>query len=486
MIAQLDNRIENITSSGEDLDELNLRQAALTDAYNGWMSALNDSDLVYDEIDQGSSDTIAPHQWFDKWVAENDKGEYEPENPDMWSGLVPETLASRSQARSIPWVSSELPDQEEETLQQTHLIKFDGGGGLLQFSMRHDKKEEHLKKLGNPRENMVSDNLISADLTTRISAKLGAQFNWKPELEVHVEHTHIQEDSKEHSTEIGFVLGDEDSGDFFDVQVHNDPYYGTFIFNTVAGKTKCPHEANTRRREGVGLQISRPTGPTHPDEPMVFKLLLTNEGEDLSSFQIGIDHRSNPGLLVHSMNGDTLTVPQTYDRIDPHQIIPSTLTVSRGPELYKYPPLKLYIRSACEYLRNIGDGNLIALEDEVTQIVVDVENQNGNIVFTEPCTKISWSGLIEDEQKFVINSDTRSAGFKITIENEGVFSFEEAVAQTRLERVELLYRRQNDVDWIPARARPVGESDFELSNFAALGVEDEYGFASLEWEIPLN
>ena len=45
-------------------------------------------------------------------------------------------------------------------------------------------------------------------------------------------------------------------GDFFSVQVTEDSVYGTPIFTTVGGKSKCPGETGTSKRDsGVTMQI---------------------------------------------------------------------------------------------------------------------------------------------------------------------------------------------------------------------------------------
>ena len=44
-------------------------------------------------------------------------------------------------------------------------------------------------------------------------------------------------------------LGDNDKGDFFAVRITEDPVYGTPVFTTMGGASKCPGETGTSRRE---------------------------------------------------------------------------------------------------------------------------------------------------------------------------------------------------------------------------------------------
>jgi hypothetical protein len=49
----------------------------------------------------------------------------------------------------------------------------------------------------------------------------------------------------------GFELGDPDLGDKFVVDIYRDPIYNGFVFTTLRGSSKCPHEKNTYAREQV-------------------------------------------------------------------------------------------------------------------------------------------------------------------------------------------------------------------------------------------
>jgi hypothetical protein len=69
----------------------------------------------------------------------------------------------------------------------------------------------------------------------------------------HDEHT---EKERASTTVVTFTLTDGDVNDYFDVGVSMDPVYGTPIFKTLAGRTSCPHEANTDSREVFSISYS--------------------------------------------------------------------------------------------------------------------------------------------------------------------------------------------------------------------------------------
>ena len=63
---------------------------------------------------------------------------------------------------------------------------------------------------------------------------------------------HLGKTSEEdHSVErtVTVALEDDDDGDFFAVRITEDPVYGTPVFTTMGGASKCPGETGTSRRE---------------------------------------------------------------------------------------------------------------------------------------------------------------------------------------------------------------------------------------------
>ena len=52
---------------------------------------------------------------------------------------------------------------------------------------------------------------------------------------------------------VSFTLKDSDVGDMFDVAIFKDPVYGTPVFQTKSGRSKCPHETQTVSREKIGI-----------------------------------------------------------------------------------------------------------------------------------------------------------------------------------------------------------------------------------------
>lgn len=57
------------------------------------------------------------------------------------------------------------------------------------------------------------------------------------------------EQSHEAEREVSISLGDGDLGDYFAIRITEDPVYGTPVFTTLGGASKCPGETSTSRRD---------------------------------------------------------------------------------------------------------------------------------------------------------------------------------------------------------------------------------------------
>ena len=76
-------------------------------------------------------------------------------------------------------------------------------------------------------------------------------------FELTVEHsqTHTKTKSDEEETQVTVVLGDDDVGDEFVVDMYADPRYRSLVFDTVAGRSKCPNEYGTVAIEDPSIEF---------------------------------------------------------------------------------------------------------------------------------------------------------------------------------------------------------------------------------------
>ncbi len=260
-----------------------------------------------------------------------------------------------SYSTAIQQKEAELRQEREKPIKTAHRIQFSGGGNLFSMTMSKEKVwdqvglscwdgcfDEHENNIVGPGLDEVTFKVFGAGLETQF---LPLEFN------IHVLHESTKETSQTESTSIGFVLGDDDPQDEFVVDLFYDDKYGTIIFNTVAGQSKCPHEPSTAAIEDPRLVISkRPSQHVFPEEDMVFELEMTNLGVgDESLFNLYIQNRDNYGSLSVLIDGEQLIdKSREYSNVKKGVTYTKTLVIQRGPLLYEYAPLEISFESTCE------------------------------------------------------------------------------------------------------------------------------------------
>lgn len=218
---------------------------------------------------------------------------------------------------------------------------------------------------------------------------------------------------------VGYVLQDDDSGDYFSVDVLKDQVYGTPAFNTVAGRSSCPHENKTQQREKLSLEsdVYRQTLSSNT-EKAAFVLELTNlsASNEAMTYNLVFDAASNPDGAVVTIGGNTVgggeKIPFT---IPPFQSVYATVTVGKGPlKTTAYPDLKFSLESECEssisddvylsvfYPSECSDMTIVSdkdviTEDQITLTLTDYDTTSIDFCFIEAREKDAtyWTTLKE-------------------------------------------------------------------------------------------
>ena len=162
----------------------------------------------------------------------------------------------------------------------------------------------------------------------------------------HTEAIRVTHQTDVHSqgSTVGFTLGNKDVGDIFDIKVSLDKKYGTFIYTVLpTSHSKCPHEAGTVKCADPFIRVVEyPPPMVLPNEPMIFKLELTNLGEDRSDFELFSDKCANENFLNHPFS----QFPKSIDYIDGGETMTITVPITRGPVKYKYSSAPITLRCA--------------------------------------------------------------------------------------------------------------------------------------------
>ena len=195
--------------------------------------------------------------------------------------------------------------------------------------------------------------------------------------------------------------------------------YGTFVFNTIGGYSKCPFEGwPTLRVEDPYLEIvSGPGQKIGPDDDMIFDIELKNRGYGDSWFTLYADSED----LEYGVNVDI--IGEDYEaefnlkstRSDPNAVVKVQVTVTRGPRLFEYKPVRLHLQSTCEketlrYARQSTDeynGHLKATLMTVELYNVGIEGDNSaKLKFLEPCPAVTLVGEMSRQGYFHVNENT--------------------------------------------------------------------------------
>ena len=260
------------------------------------------------------------------------------------------------------------------------------------------------------------------------------------------------------TTKTGFVLEDDDAGDYFSINVLTDPVYGTPVFNTVAGRSSCPYEENTQHRESLDLSVIDSETQTleNDTEKAVFKLKMTNNSnsnED-QTYNLVFDATSNPGGAIVTIGGYVVGGDDAIAfSIPAFSSTEATVTVAIGPEAKSYSGLRFVLKSGCDgsisdevYLNvyypticsdvTISSANEVVTADMLTLNLSDYDLATIENFSVQACEVGStiWKPL-EEHNAAILNPKTTSMDiplaeigdndylFRVAAENDGVENY---------------------------------------------------------------
>ncbi len=153
------------------------------------------------------------------------------------------------------------------------------------------------------------------------------------------------------STTMSYSLDDDDPMDNFTVNIKKDPVYSTPVFETLAGQSSCPLEANTLSLDQPSLvvPIQQISGlPANATAQYLFQVM--NESVDATAqprtFVLSFDENSNPfpAAIIKINNKPSAT----FD-LPPNSSVNATVEVSRNPSgnLYSYEGLHFTLKDQC-------------------------------------------------------------------------------------------------------------------------------------------
>ena len=181
--------------------------------------------------------------------------------------------------------------QEEDKSTPKHYLTFNGGGQVLEFSTSISSGIDDAGWTWS----IEAEGSVTATSTNSVTLGIA-------EANVDVFNTKGRSASLERAMawnkygdmEVTYALGDGDQGDKFVVEIKFDTRFGTPIFRTVGGATKCPGEPNTMWREnGILLSVTRAKGFDNmehilPGTSALYDVTITNESPYREGLSLGL------------------------------------------------------------------------------------------------------------------------------------------------------------------------------------------------------
>ncbi len=254
------------------------------------------------------------------------------------------------------------------------------------------------------------------------------------------EYTRQEASSTTNTRTVGYTLSDDDVGDFFSVDIKDDPDYGTPVFEVVSGTSSCPWEPwynengepRMQPRDKALLAVEPPElRAVPPEDPAVFTLSLTNDSQsgEAREYILRPIQTTNPGGAIMKANGNAFAGGLSFF-IGPQQTQEVTLTVERGPRRYLYQDMQIQLVSPCEYAR-WQNGGPLQLADTVS---VTVE-------YDAPCSEVT---LFRPRSGWVHNASDGDTLEVILNDFEFQVSEDDSIQSVGAE-----YRLLNTDNWYP-------------------------------------
>jgi len=393
------------------------------------------------------------------------------------SKTVSQTIAGEVVSDTDPASEPNLLSDTATTEENVYLT-FSGGGHALEFS------------------SSVSDNIDSWGYSWSLEAESEITNNMDIELTAAVAYTnwhhhdsggksvaleHAMAWAKYGELETSYTLSDPDHGDKFVIQVKFDKRFGTPIFQTIGGASKCPGEPNTMWREqGLELSIAAADGIDNefiaPDSSALFDITITNESpyregqifglllasgsnytgdtygnmKDLNFIINGNDKMSPMGDLFHLHD-----IPATDDGSMSGNLVNSvvSLRIERGAMAHSYESIGLTLISECEWALS---------RSQIYRAPISHTAYLGDIKWEKKCPSVTWDeGTWNTYANYVASTETSSL-FNVTLMNPdpmNLWSDDYVDGDTKgtnhlvhedVQFIRLQFRRPGTGEWISA------------------------------------
>ncbi|NJB86423.1 hypothetical protein GGR26_002191 [Lewinella marina] len=226
---------------------------------------------------------------------------------------------------------------------------------------------------------------------------------------------------------VGYVLEDNDIGDFFSVDILRDTSYDVPAFNLKLGTTSCPQEPGTQARDRPTILIPRPERDDVPsDGTATFACQITNfsESRETREYHVRTVSTTNPDGAILTLGGHRINNSPASFFLDYGETMTLELAVQRGPRASNYRDIGIMVYPPCEYelwqdngvLRNADTAyiKLLNFSTECTNVSLRFPFDNWVVNAASPTElKTTMSGYDLNNESF------ESLSLEVSREGEG-------------------------------------------------------------------
>lgn len=219
---------------------------------------------------------------------------------------------------------------------------FDGSVGPISYTSTQTNTSSSTVEF-----NLEINSSVAAELGLEVAGSGisgGVTVAFKTETGKSLTNTSIAE------TTTGYILDDSNTGDNFSVNVKKDPVYGSPVFETVAGQSSCPAEANTLPRDNMQFLVPVPSvSGVAANQDAIFTMLLGNNNTtETRDYYLSFNQSSNPNGAVVSIGGTVVSQPIKYTVASGSQVtVTVTVRKNSSVNVYSYEGLSFTLSSTC-------------------------------------------------------------------------------------------------------------------------------------------
>ena len=288
--------------------------------------------------------------------------------------------------------------------------------------------------------------------------------------------------AKHGDIETMYALGDPDPLDKFVIQISTDSRWGTPIFNTIGGASRCPGEKNTMWREsGIGIEVAHAPGVNNmhipPGADALFDVTITNESPYREDGRYGLLLTSRAsyskeaggnmlGLVfgINTVNTESMVpfgspyvlhdVPSTQSDGTTLRNSKLSLSISRGPYSFEYKNIGMKIVSDCEW----SLANDWLYRDPIS---AETFGDLSHFKWERECPKVTWDPTTVNTYLNHVASKKTANNMKLTVLNPDPLNLwtrslgaeggrYDHLVHPNVEFIRIQWRKPDEGEWINA------------------------------------